>query len=58
MRNYIEQKIKDAQPIATEAPSIQEESEQITDEPLIVSNKIENQIVNFVFFFFFRELLF
>ncbi len=51
MRNYIEQKIKDAQPIAaTEAPSIQEESEQITDEPLIVSNKIENQIVNFGFF--------
>ncbi len=57
MRNYIEQKIKDAQPTATQAPSIEEESEQITDEPSIVSNKIDNQIVNFVFFLF-RELLF
>ncbi len=37
MRNYIEQKIKDAQPIPTEAPSVQQEPEQIIDGPSKVS---------------------
>jgi len=39
MRNYIEQKIKDAKPIATEPTPIQEEEEELTDESTKVNNK-------------------
>jgi hypothetical protein len=38
MRNYIEQKLKDVQPVPTEPPPIEQESEDIIDEPSTVSN--------------------
>jgi hypothetical protein len=41
MRNYIEQKMKDAKPIDTESPIIQqeEEEEEITEDPTKVNSK-------------------
>ena len=34
MRNYIEQKLKDAQPVPTEPPpSVQQEPEEVINEP-------------------------
>ncbi len=41
MRNYIEKKMKDAKPIATEPPPIEQEQEreQVTGEPTKVNNK-------------------
>jgi hypothetical protein len=43
MRNYIEKKMKDAKPIATEPPPIQQEQEQereqVTEEPTKVNHK-------------------
>ncbi len=39
MRNYIEQKMKDAKPLSTPPPPVEEEDEQITDEPYRVKYK-------------------
>lgn len=55
MRNYIEQKMKDAKPIPTQAPPVQqqeqeedEEEEQTTGESITVKHKYNKKMKNII----------